>query len=627
MRALAVSLLLLPLSAAIAQQTAGTTTTPMLDPGQIYTTGNVVQQTTTSTGSTWTGAVYQDQLTCWYGGDPGYCGPNAIVRPGNMLNFSYGSTYVYQQQHITTLLPSSTGLQVNGYNFGFMAKNGNGWDGGGLDQLTALVRFWDNTGNKGATNLLYGTSYNLNYKFDWTNFNYSETFTKPLAVPDVGLVQYGFIGKDNNFWAGPYGPEIYNISFSLKYSVDPCLKDPLYSPTCPGYMDALAKLIPATTTTAVVDPLATTASIPPPPEAAAPPPPSAPPPPPGAGQPGVVASNVSAPPPPPPPASGSTSTSSSSSSSTTAQATKESTQSGGGNVSLALSVISKNQERDAAGSAVAQSAMAQAQQAATQAQQEAQSVASSAVSNSLTVSAASTNSQQSSGNGIRVSNNNSTNFTLQSGITNVASVVAGPQASNSMFTQQQNTNSISSIISNNQSGIISNTGTQQTLTNTNPTFALPLLQPQQPSLVAPNNTITQTETRIQESSSFKSLPIQTTETISVLPPNFLTDKSNPLTDIIEAKQNIPQSNTTLNIGPSVNRNASDNEVAGGVDINKMALAPTGYGDYLNFTMRDSMFYAPKEVYKNQRNVDNQRALRQLTNDSKHRDMVEMQYAK
>ena len=165
------------------------------------------------------------------------------------------------------------------------------------------------------------------------------------------------------------------------------------------------------------------------------------------------------------------------------------------------------------------------------------------------------------------------------------------------------------------------------ITNTNPTFALPLLQPQQPSLVAPNNTITQTETRIQESSSFKSLPIQTTETISVLPPNFLTDKSNPLTDIIEAKQNIPQSNTTLNIGPSVNRNASDNEVAGGVDINKMALAPTGYGDYLNFTMRDSMFYAPKEVYKNQRNVDNQRALRQLTNDSKHRDMVEMQYAK
>jgi hypothetical protein len=59
----------------------------------------------------------------------------------------------------------------------------------------------------------------------------------------------------------------------------------------------------------------------------------------------------------------------------------------------------------------------------------------------------------------------------------------------------------------------------------------------------------------------------------------------------------------------------------------MALAPTGYADYLNFTMRDAAFYAPKEVYRNQRNVDNARALRQMTNDSRHREMVEMQYAK
>ena len=77
----------------------------------------------------------------------------------------------------------------------------------------------------------------------------------------------------------------------------------------------------------------------------------------------------------------------------------------------------------------------------------------------------------------------------------------------------------------------------------------------------------------------------------------------------------------------MNKNAQDNDIAGGVDINKMASSPTGYGDYLNFTMRDVAFYAPKEVYKNQRNVDNARALRLLTNDSKHREMVEMQYAK
>ena len=36
-------------------------------------------------------------------------------------------------------------------------------------------------------------------------------------------------------------------------------------------------------------------------------------------------------------------------------------------------------------------------------------------------------------------------------------------------------------------------------------------------------------------------------------------------------------------------------------------------------------YAPKEVYRNQRNVDNARLLRQLTNDSRHQEMTEQQY--
>ena len=188
-----------------------------VEPGQVYTTGNIVQDTPYGGPTPWVGGVYQNQLTCWgQPGDTGYCGPNAIVRPGGNINFSYGSTYLYQQQHISTLLPSATGLQVNGYNFGFTAKNGNGWDDGRVDQLTALVRFWDNTGGRGANNLLYGDVYDLTRKYNWTTFDYSKTFTTPLAVPSIGQVQYGFIGRDNNFWAGPYGPELYNVNFSLK---------------------------------------------------------------------------------------------------------------------------------------------------------------------------------------------------------------------------------------------------------------------------------------------------------------------------------------------------------------------------------------------------------------------------
>lgn len=620
-----------------AQNVAGTETSTLV-PGTIYNTGNIVQQTTTSSGSTWTGAVYQDNLTCWAWGDPGYCGPNAIVRPGNSLNFSYGSTYVYQQQHISTLLPSATGLQVNGYNFSFMAKNGNGWDNGMTDQLTALVRFWDNTGGKGANNLLYGTSWNLSYKYNWTTFNYNETFTKPLAVPDIGQVQYGFIGRDNNGWAGPYGPEIYNISFSLKYSIDPCLKDPLSSPTCPGYIDALLKSLPVaptvttvdpvattttsvgTTTTVVTDPIApittTTASTT------------------TTGQVSAVASVVSA----PAPTTSSSSTSSSSttsSSSSSSQSTKESTSSGGSNVSLALSVISKNSERDAAGSAVAQAAVSQAQAAATQAQQEAQNVAASAVANSMTANAVNIGSQQSNGTGIKINNNNnsnSTNFTLQSGITSLVSSIGGPQAPNSNTTvvQQQNSNGLGLNVSNNQPVIVTNVGAQQTnISETITTFALPLLQPQQPvtTVIAPTvfGTVEQQQVQQQTMLQSSSITSQSIDSYAIVPPNFLTDRSNPLTDIVEGKNLVPQNSAIATTGPSVNKNTGDNDVAGGVDINKIALAPVGYGDYLNLTLRDAAFYAPKEVYKNQRNVDNARAFRSLASDRVHQEMVNQQY--
>ena len=597
-------MLLLP-SAVFAQQTA-TTTTPMLDPNQIYTTGNVVQMTTTTSGSTWVNGVYQDQLTCWAWGNPGNCGPNPTVRPGNYINYSFGYTDLYQVQAIASILPQ-TGLRVNGYTFGFTAKNGNGWDDGRLDQLNAYVAFYGTDGKvKDYTN------YNLNSQFNWTTFSYSKDFVTPYADKDLSTVQYGFTGKDNNFWAGTYGPEIMNVNFSLKYSVDACAVNVLSSPTCPGYTEALLKSLPvapttvvdpvttsttsagATTTTAIItDPVAptvTTTSTT------------------TVGQPSVVASVVSA----PAPATTSspnttTSSSSSSNSSSTTQSTKESTQSGGGNVSLALSVISKNSERDAAGSAVAQSAIAQAQQAANQAQQEAQSVASSAVSNSLTANAATTNNQQSSGNGIKVnSNSNSTNFTLQPGLTSVAAVSFGPQPMNSVMVQQQS-NGTGINVTNSQPVIVSSVNSQQPNTTS---FVLPLLQPQQPQ------TSTQpTNTNIQS------------ETYALVPPSFLTDKSNPMNDIIEGKQVLPLSSNVTFTGSVVNKNAGDNEIAGGVSINKMALAPTGYGDYLTLAMRDAAFYAPKEVYRNQRNVDNARALRQMTSDSKHKEMVEMQYAK
>lgn len=545
-----------------------------LIPGQVYQTGNIVIPTTTSSGSTWTGAVYQDSLTCWYGGDLGYCGPQAIVRPGGNFNFSYGSTYVYQQQHINTILPAATGLQVTGYNFGFTAKNGNGWDDGRTDNLIALVRFWDSTGSKGANNLLYGTSYDLNYKFNWTTFNYSETFQTPLTAANVGLVQYGFIGSDNNFWAGPYGPEIYNVNFSVKYSVDPCAANPLYSPTCKGYLDALAKLMPAapaTTTVAVVE-------YTPPPESAPPPPPPPP------GESSGTQTQQGPPPPgaPPPPGQATQQQTTQQTSAATPQASPQEKSNGApANLGFALSLIAKNSEREkATAQQVVATAEAQAQAAGDKAQATAQATASAAV-------AQSTQSSETgfSGSGIQVSGSSS-------------------RTSTNLVTMQQQSSSVG-LLSAQSFAAVNNS--QQ---NSGPQLQAPITFEQIQSTQNYSIFAVQ-ELRQQEAE-------QTTQTV-----NFLTDLNSPLKQILDAQQT--QQAQPDQPQQTQRRDTAPNELAVGVNIAQMAIQPQGYASYTNFVLRDASFYEPKEVYRNQKVIDNVRVLRGLGSDQKHQDLVNLQY--
>jgi hypothetical protein len=85
----------------------------------------------------------------------------------------------------------------------------------------------------------YDYSSATNQKYNWTNFNFSETFATPYVASSLSTAQVGFVGRDNNFWAGNYGPEIYNVSFNLKYKVDPCATNPAYSSTCAGFNNIL----------------------------------------------------------------------------------------------------------------------------------------------------------------------------------------------------------------------------------------------------------------------------------------------------------------------------------------------------------------------------------------------------
>jgi len=190
---------------------------------------------TTTTGNWNNVGQFGGSLTCWRGGDPGYCGsqPRVNANGYGVINFSYGTTDLNQIVNINRALEAGgAGVQLSGFNFGFRAKNGNGWDNGAQDYLSAYVKFYNAAGGVAAT---YDYTNETNRKYNWTNFNFSETFANPVAASNYSNAQVGFVGRDNNFWVGPYGPEIYNVSFSLKYRVDPCATNIAYSPSCAGF--------------------------------------------------------------------------------------------------------------------------------------------------------------------------------------------------------------------------------------------------------------------------------------------------------------------------------------------------------------------------------------------------------
>jgi hypothetical protein len=101
---------------------------------------------------------------------------------------------------------------------------------------------------------------------------------------------------------------------------------------------------------------------------------------------------------------------------------------------------------------------------------------------------------------------------------------------------------------------------------------------------------------------------------------------NPLSEILMQQRFEMMQDNIAQPASSVNRNALPNELAGGIDIASIANVPAGFSAY-SFVLRDVSFYEIKEVYKNQRTVDNERVLRGLTrgSDSLHQQMIDQQY--
>ena len=582
--------------------------TPLLGKAQnVDTTGNLVNFTNqaNSITSTWQNAGTIGQpLTCWSGGDPGYCGPLPRVAAwgsgSNIINFSYGLTNLHQIVNVNNALSSAgTGLQVNGFNFSFQAKNGNGWDDGRQDYLTAYVNIFNNTNSK----VLESFNYDLNRRYNWTQFSYSETFNTPYAVPNVGNAVYGFIGKDNNFWTGPYGPEITAVSFNLKYSVDPCATNILSSPSCAGYLDALAKLAPKTTTTEA------TVSVPPPPEMVAmapgvPPPPGSPPPPEGSQPPPP---QQSGPAPAGAPAPGPMQQASAQQPAPGGQQAKagEASDSSGSSkttvsLSSVLSMISSNQDKTSAlEKSVVQSADSQAFSAGESAKQQAEKIAGDQQSQSMSAGGGSTSTSQTASSQASFTQTQSSMASLQGG-------QQSSNASNTARVQQSINNSVSS-----QSSTLNFTGTttQQssyqntTRQETNVSVAAPTVSY---SLVTPTRQSIQPQVELPMLEGIK------------------FGVKNAVDSAMESRPFVPQMNDNSQQNDSVKKNVANNELAGNVSIESIAKQPANYAQYF-VMMPDVAFYAPKEIYRNQRTVDNVRALRQMSSDRLHQQMVDQQY--
>lgn len=217
---------------------------------QVSVTGNL-------NDNNWSNGYPVTSLTCWKEGDYN-CSPGTpYVSPDGTINFSYNYTELYQAKSITKALPNSgTGLMVSGFNFGWTSKNGNHWDDARQDQLSAYVQMYSQTGK-----WIEAQSYDLNFVHNWTTFNWTGNFTQERRGSDLGTILFGFAGKDNNNFMGPYGPEIINVSFQLRYQPDPCVVNPLHSPTCPKFNEALSNLsTPSLVVTSAVNTVATATS-------------------------------------------------------------------------------------------------------------------------------------------------------------------------------------------------------------------------------------------------------------------------------------------------------------------------------------------------------------------------------
>lgn len=549
-------------------------------------TGNLVNNTQTATTitSTWQNAKFVNSLTCWQAGDPDCSAGQPYLRPDGNINFSYAYTELYQIVNVSKALPNNgSGLVTTGFTFSWRSKNGNGWDDGRLDQLTAYVQGYTKSGK-----WIENFGYNLNFTHDWTDFTWSQDWSKLRRSDELANVLFGFTGKDNNYWMGPYGPEITNVNFRLRYKPDPCVNNQLYSPECPKFQETLAK----NADTYTVD----NSTIKP-----------------------TTIEYIS------------DSTTGGTKLSKNSEETWQEGRDQGfdeqhfldGTDRLidTLFKIQDNQQREQSIAIdTATAAVNEADKTGQQTLRQAEQIASRSIKQSFDLNQSVQQQFQSESKqkdnkaeqsiALFQSSTSTQQNLFQPNFTQQFNLLQLPGVTNS----QQNTSQTVEAPKSSNSVVVNNA--QQTAVSQQNSISPTINQQIQQQT-------TNTSSNINQLTLINNTPTQNIE-IPQLQQNFLTNKTDPINQILETKPQTSDNNSQSSL-QQLKSNQPDNDLATGVPITQLAVAPTGYNQYLNFVLQDAAFYPSKEVYRNQRTVDNARALRQLSSDRLHQQMIDQQY--
>jgi len=524
-------------------------------------------------------------------------GFSSILNTNNLLDSTAGGSSLNQAFAINTALQSAgVGATIHGFNYGFNWRVGQGFFGCTAWNQDGSCSWMMNTpayanATVSLTNNSNQSLYSKQYSFsgDGTSGSVSDKFLLPSSLNQSLLGTGRIVGS-----ASGTGSSIEGAWATMIYTADPCVANPLYSPDCKGYAIAIAKqLAPPTSSTTTTDGTQTTAmdpttgmsasdpTKPPPPPGSQPPPGSEPPPgsqPPSPGATQTASSNPSSTPANQPPPQGGGSQPKAGEVKTAGDSNKSS--SSPVSLSSVMSMISSNQARIGnEAKSVVQAAESAATQAATSAQQQAETVAGALTAQSISSSM----TQSNTGTGLTVT------------------------ASSQSLASAVNVSSVSQTSVVNIGGL--RPATQSVFADPSVSLSSSMIQGQfdMYSLQAPpglNNK--QPDVEVPQNEGIK------------------VGGRSALNDVMEQRPVMLNATTQEQKTDAVNKNVQPNELAGRVDIASISTQPQGYQAYA-VAMPDANFYAPREIYRNQVNVDNVRLLRGLASDKLHQDMVNLQY--